>query len=274
MENIYLPWRSTILQTEDQPCRNKVFRLKVGNGFTYEPGQFVEVSLPGIGEMPISITSSPYEKGYIDLCIRSVGSVTNAIHKMNVGDVVWLRGPYGIGFPYDEMRGKDIIYIAGGIGMVPLRSSINLVLANKGDFGKVTIFYGAKTPSELLFGSEFQKWGKDANFLTSVDSPVEAEGKACHWTGNVGVVTTLFDKIDYPLRDAIGIVCGPPVMYKFVIRKLKAAGMEDKQIYISLERMMKCGVGKCQHCQINHKYVCMDGPVFNYAEAKDLPEAV
>lgn len=274
MKNIYMPWKTRVMSIEDQPCATKVFRIKSPMNFSYEPGQFVEVSIPGIGEAPISLASNPTERGYIDLCIRVAGNVTQAIHRLNSGDPVWIRGPYGVGFPYETIKGKDIVYVAGGIGMAPLHSSINYVLANKQEFGKVTILYGAKTPSELLYKSEFEKWARGAHFLTSVDSPSNPNGTQSTWTGNVGVVTTLFDKIDYPIKDAVGIICGPPVMYKFVIRRFKGAGMEDRSIYISLERLMKCGVGKCQHCQIDHKYVCMDGPVFNYAEATGLPEAI
>jgi sulfite reductase subunit B len=274
MENIFMPWKAQILQIDEQPCSVKIFKLKVRKDFTYETGQFVEVSLPGIGEMPICLSSSPCDKGFIEICVRAVGSVTNAVHGKKVGDALWIRGPYGVGFPYDSIKGRDIVFVAGGIGMFPVRSSINMILANKKEFGKVTILYGAKTPTELFFKNEFDKWTREANFLTSVDSPNLPDGTGCGWTGNIGVVTTLFDKIPYPVKDAVGIVCGPPVMYKFVIKKFKEAGMDDRSIFLSLERMMKCGVGKCQHCQVNNRYVCMDGPVFNYAEAKDLPEAL
>ncbi|MCS7118754.1 MAG: FAD/NAD(P)-binding protein [Archaeoglobaceae archaeon] len=273
MENIYKPFKSKILKIVEQTCDTKVFRLEVKD-FKYMPGQFVELSIPGIGEAPISITSSPHEEGYIDLCVRRVGNVTNALHRMNVGDYVWIRGPYGVGFPFETIKGKDIVYVAGGIGMAPLRSSLRYVLHKKKDFGKVTLLYGARTPADLLYKEEFDIWAKECNFLVTVDSDKLPDGKPSGWKGNIGVVTTLFAKLGYSIKDAIGIVCGPPAMYKFVIQEFRKAGMPDSSIYISLERHMKCGVGKCQHCQINNRYVCIDGPVFNYADVKHLPESI
>lgn len=273
MENIYKPFKSKILKIINQTYDTKVFRLEVDN-FKYSPGQFVELSILGIGEAPISINSSPHEEGYIDLCVRRVGNVTNALHRMEVGNHVWIRGPYGVGFPFEIIKGKDIVYVAGGIGMAPLKSSINHVIYNKGDFGKITILYGARTPADLLFKEEFDKWSKECNFLVTVESTKLPNGGLSDWRGNIGLVTTLLNKLDYPIKDAIGIVCGPPAMYKPVIQELKKAGMSNSSIYLSLERRMKCGVGKCQHCQINNKYVCIDGPVFNYADIKYLPEAM
>jgi sulfite reductase subunit B len=273
MENIYKPWETKILSVEDMTCDTKVFRLEAKK-FSYMPGQFVELTIPGVGEAPISITSAPHERGYIDLCVRRVGNVTEALHRMKAGDRVWIRGPYGVGFPFESIKGRDIVYVAGGIGMAPLRSSINYVLKHKSEFGKITVLYGARTPGDLLFKNEFERWAKECTFLVSVDTDKNPDGTPCGWTGNVGVVTTLFDKIPYAIKDAIGMVCGPPVMYKFVIKRFREFGVPDNAIYVSLERHMKCGVGKCQHCQINNKYVCLDGPVFNYAEVKVLPEAI
>ncbi|MEM2869317.1 MAG: FAD/NAD(P)-binding protein [Thermoplasmata archaeon] len=272
--NIYQPQKRTIMKVTELNYDTKVFRIKVSRGFTHQPGQFVELSVPGIGEAPISICSSPEEKGYIDLCIRRVGSVTNAVHKMTAGDAIYIRGPYGVGFPLDSIKGKDIVYLLGGLGLPPVRGHINYVLAHKEDFGRVTILYGARTPADLLFKHEFDDWKKRANFLVTVDAAKNPDGTPCHWDGCVGFGVALIDKLTYPIKDAVGIIVGPPVMYKFAIKRFKEAGMEDRQIYVSLERLMKCGVGKCQHCQINHKYCCLDGPVFNYAEVKELPEAI
>jgi sulfhydrogenase subunit gamma (sulfur reductase) len=273
--NIYEPIKSKIIKTVDQSYDTRTFRLDTSKlDFKFEPGQFVEVSLPGLGEAPFGITSCPEETGYIDVAIRRVGTVTNQLHALKVGAPVWFRGPYGVGFPYEAMFGKDVLYIGGGTGLFPLRSSINHVLANKEKFGKVTVLYGARTPVDLMYKNEFESWKKQCNFLVTVDTPKTPDGKECGWNECVGVVTTLFDKLTYPIKGAIAMIAGPPIMYKFVIKKLRESGLADKQIYVSLERLMKCGVGKCQHCQINHKYCCLDGPVFNLPELGELPEAI
>jgi len=272
--SIYEPWRAQILKVSDLTYDAKLFRIKVPRSFDYEPGQFVELSIPGIGEAPISISSTPLEKGYIDLGIRRVGAVTNAIHAKKAGEAVYIRGPYGTGYPFEAIKGKDILFVSGGTSLATIRSSINYVLAHKKEFGKVTIMYGARTPADLWFREEFDSWKKQSNFLVTVDSPRNPDGNECGWNECVGVVTTLFDKVDFPLKDHIAVICGPPIMYTFVIKKLKELGVSDRQIYISLERLMKCGVGKCQHCQVNHKYACIDGPVFNYADTGELPEAI
>jgi len=272
--NQYQPGSTKILKVTELNYDTTVFRIKMPRSFTHEPGQFVELSVPGLGEAPISIASSPEEKGYIDLCIRKVGTVTNAIHAMKAGDTVYVRGPYGVGFPVEAIKGRDIVYLLGGLGLPPVRGHINYVLAHKEDFGTVTILYGARTPADLLFKDDFDGWMKQADFQVTVDAAKNPDGTACTWDGCVGFGVSLIDKLAYPIKDSVGIIVGPPVMYKFAIKRFKEAGMEDSQIYISLERLMKCGLGKCQHCQINHKYCCLDGPVFNYGETKELPEAI
>ena len=272
--NMYEPWKTEILHVSDITYDAKLFRIKVPKSFDFEPGQFVELSIPGIGEAPISITSMPHEKGHLDLGIRRVGMVTNAMHTKKAGDTVYIRGPYGVGYPFEAIKGKDVVFVSGGTALATIRSAINHTLAHKEQFGKITIMYGARTPTDLWFKEDFEYWKKQANFMVTVDSPLTPDGKECGWNECVGVVTTLFDKLAYPIKDHIGIICGPPVMYKFVTKKFKELGMEDGQIYISLERLMKCGLGKCQHCQVNHKYACIDGPVFNLSDTRELPEAI
>jgi NAD(P)H-flavin reductase len=272
--NIYEPFRAEILKIDALNHDTRVFRLRVPRGFEYEPGQFVELSIPGVGEAPISITSSPKEKGYIDLCVRKVGSVTNALHALDSNGAVFIRGPYGRGFPFEGVHGKDLVFLSGGIGLAPMRSAINHALAHKHLFGRIAILHGARTPADLLFKDEYDGWKKEARFLVTVDSPRNPDGNECGWNECVGVVTTLVDKLEYPIKDAVGFICGPPGMYRFAIQKFKTAGMEDRHIYVSLERLMKCGLGKCQHCQIDHKYACLDGPIFNLAEMRELPEAI
>jgi sulfite reductase subunit B len=270
--SIYLPSLAEIVRTEQLTKMEKLFEIKLKNGqdLGHQPGQFVEVSLFGIGESPISISSSPTKKGSFELAVRAVGNVTKTLHTLNRGATLGIRGPFGKGFPIEEMKGKDILFVAGGIGLVPLRSLINYVLDNRSHFGRVFVLFGAKTPAEQLFLDELAKWrqSKDMEYWETVD---RSDGQ---WKGNVGVITTLFPKITVDPQKTIAVIVGPPIMYRFAILEAQVKGIPDDQIIVSLERRMKCGVGKCGHCQINHIYVCQEGPVFNYAKIKDLKEAI
>jgi NAD(P)H-flavin reductase len=262
-----------LLKVEPMTGLEKLFTLELpgGRSLGNEPGQFVEVSLFGIGEAPISISSSPSRSnGTFELCVRSVGDVTHAMHKMGPGDILGVRGPFGHGFPVEKMKGKDILFAAGGLGLAPLRSLINEVLDQRGFFGRVIILYGTKQPSEILFEDELCQWAEreDVEFHMTVDRGDET------WSGNVGVITTLFPKITVNPRNTVAATCGPPIMYRFVLMELLGKGIPETQIYLSLERRMKCGVGKCGHCQINQLYCCQDGPVFRYADIKGLEEAL
>jgi sulfite reductase subunit B len=270
--SIYLPSLAEIVRTEQLTKMEKLFEIKLQNGqeLGHQPGQFVEVSLFGIGEAPISVSSSPTKKGSFELAVRAVGNVTKTLHTLNRGATLGIRGPFGKGFPIEEMKGKDILFVAGGIGLVPLRSLINYVLDNRSHFGRVFVLFGAKTPAEQLFLDELAKWrqSKDMEYWETVD---RSDGQ---WKGNVGVITTLFPKITVDPQKTIAVIVGPPIMYRFAILEAQVKGIPDDQIIVSLERRMKCGVGKCGHCQINHIYVCQEGPVFSYAKIKDLKEAI
>ncbi|MGQ9694691.1 MAG: FAD/NAD(P)-binding protein [Thermodesulfobacteriota bacterium] len=272
LNSIYLPQLAEIIRTEQLTKMERLFEIKLltGQDLGHQPGQFVEVSLFGIGEAPISISSSPTKKGSFELAVRAVGNVTNALHRLEKGAIIGIRGPFGKGFPIEEMKGKDILFVAGGIGLVPLRSLINYVLDKRSDFGRVLILFGAKTPAEQLFLNELALWRRrpDLEYWETVD---RADGK---WKGNVGVITTLFPKFNINPEKTIAVIVGPPVMYRFAILEAQVKGIPDEQIIVSLERRMKCGVGKCGHCQINHLYVCQDGPVFKYALIKDIKEAI
>jgi sulfite reductase subunit B len=250
----------------------KLFTLHLegGRDLGHRAGQFVEVSVFGIGEAPISVTSSPSRNGVFELCVRQAGDVTGALHRMEPGSTVGIRGPFGNGFPIEQMRGKDLLFAPGGLGLPPLRSLINQVLDERESFGRVIILCGAKNPSELLFKDELAKWEArdDVELHVTVDRADES------WTGNVGVITTLFPKITVTPRSTVAVTVGPPVMYRFVLMELLGKGIQDGNIFLSLERRMKCGLGKCGHCQINNVYVCQKGPVFSYAQLKELPEAI
>jgi NAD(P)H-flavin reductase len=199
-----------------------------------------------------------------------VGDVTTALHNLKVGDKVGLRGPFGRGFPYENFRGKDILFAPGGLGLAPLRSLINQVLDERNLYGRVIILYGARNPGELLFKDELKAWSErdDVELMLTVDRGDET------WTGNVGVITTLFKYVSIYPRNTVAITCGPPVMYRFVLMEFFGKGISEGNIYLSLERKMKCGVGKCGHCQINNVYACQSGPVFPYKEIKGLEEAL
>ena len=270
--SIYLPRLAEIVRTEPLTKMERLFEIKLQNGqeLGHQPGQFVEVSLLGIGEAPISVSSSPTKKGSFELAVRGVGNVTRALHTLDRGAILGIRGPFGKGFPVEEMKGKDILFVAGGIGLIPLRSLIHYVLDHRSDFGRVLVLFGAKTPAEQLFLGELSNWrvSKEMEYWETVD---RSDGK---WKGNVGVITTLFPKITIDPGKTVAVIVGPPVMYRFAILEAQVKGIPDDQILVSLERRMKCGVGKCGHCQINDLYVCQDGPVFRYARIKDLKEAI
>lgn len=272
-ENLYLPTFVEILKTEKLTELEKVFTLTLPNGklLGHRPGQFMEVSILGVGEAPISISSSPSRSGEsFELCVRKVGDVTSALHRLSPGDKVGVRGPFGRGFPIEKFRGKDMLFAPGGLGLAPLRSLINQVLDERAMFGRVIILYGARNPGELLFKDELKAWAerKDVELLLTVDRGDE------NWTGNVGVITTLFRHISVYPRNTVAVTCGPPVMYRFVLMELFGKGIPEGNIWLSLERRMKCGVGKCGHCQINNVYACQSGPVFSYKEIKGLEEAL
>ena len=244
--------------------------LEGGKELGHDPGQFVEVSMLGIGEAPISVSSSPTQKGYFELCVRKPGLVTSAIHGLKEGDKVGIRGPFGHGFPTEELKGKDLLFVAGGLGLAPLRSLINFVLYNRKDFGKISILLGCKEPAQLLYTDELEKWGKmsDIKFLCTVDKG------APDWKGNVGLITNLIPGIDIDINQTYCVVVGPPIMYKFVIVKLLEKKVPENQILVSLERRMKCGVGKCGHCQIQQYYCCQDGPVFSFDKIRNIEGAI
>lgn len=244
--------------------------LADGEQLDYDPGQFVEVSLLGLGEAPISITSSPTKRGSFELCVRAVGKLTDALHKLNAGDEIGIRGPFGRGFRTSMLEGFDLLMIAGGLGIAPMRSLINYVVDNRRDFGKTDILLGCRDPKSMLFSDELDIWTKrmDINFSCTVD---RADPE---WKGNVGVITSLIPGVDIIPQETYAIVVGPPIMYRFVIKELLNKGIPENQILVSLERHMKCGLGKCGHCQIHDIYCCQDGPVFGYHEIKDLKGAI
>jgi sulfhydrogenase subunit gamma (sulfur reductase) len=273
-KNIYVPEIAEIVRAEKMTAIETLFevRLPGGRDLGHQPGQFVQVSLFGIGEAPISICSSPLSKGSFEMVVRRVGNVTEALHRLSPGDKVGIRGPFGKGFCMEELHGKAVLFVAAGLGLPPLKSLIDTLAHDKErkKFGRVIVLYGAKSPSEFLFNDVRASWEKrkDIEYHVTVDRALEG------WKGHVGVITTLIPELDLDLGNTVAAICGPPVVYKYAILALRSKGLRDEQIYVSLERRMKCGVGKCGHCQINSIYVCQEGPVFNYGKIRDLKEAI
>ena len=269
--NLYVPEVARILDVVDETSDVKTFALDLEkNGGTTEfrplPGQFVEVSIAGFGEVPIGIASSYDREGRFDITVRRVGCVTSELHKARPGDRIGIRGPLGNFFPYALAEEREPIFVAGGIGLPPLRSLIHYMLARPKQYPKITILYGARSSRDLVYKEELKRWQEDPR----VDFHMTVDIGDADWKGNVGLVTELFKEIRPDYRNAIAFVCGPPIMIHFVILTLLDLGMPQDVIISTLERHMKCGVGKCGHCAIGHKYVCTDGPVFSYTQIKEL----
>ncbi|HEQ72522.1 MAG TPA: oxidoreductase [Spirochaetia bacterium] len=274
MKDLYLPEAATAVAIRDLTQTEKLFTFKFDSGreLGHKPGQFAEISIPGIGEAPISISSAPgHNGGTFEMGIRRVGNLTTRLHALTEGAKVGIRGPFGTSFPVDgEMLGKDIVFVCGGIGLIPLRSAITYVLANRSKYGNVTVLSGTKTPADRLFTDELAQWEKrkDVELLETVDTADAS------WKKRTGVVTTLFQNITIDPANTVAVICGPPVMYKFVLLELRKYDLSGDNVYVSLERHMKCGIGKCGHCQINGLYACQDGPVFRYSEIENVREAI
>ena len=268
----YVPVSATIEEKYPLTEHETFYRLRLDNdrSLGHKSGQFVQISLAGVGEAPISISSGPTAEPTFEMVVRTVGNVTEALAHLAPGAHVGVRGPYGTAFPMADLRGKDVLVVAGGIGIVPVRSAIQEVLAHRDDFGRLTVAYGMRAPQDRLFGEEIAQWLEvpGVSVLETVD---HLEGL---WHGQVGPVTTLLPSCGIEVGRTVALVCGPPVMYRYVLSDLMAMGMSDTDIYVSLERKMKCGVGKCGHCQINGTYVCQEGPVFTYNQVRNLPEAL
>ncbi len=271
-ENIFLPKVADIVSANMITATEKHFVLKMQDGsrMDYQPGQILEVGLFGYGEIPLGYASSPTMGEHFEIVVRIVGKVTKALGALEAGDTLTVRGPLGNGFPVDEFKGNDVLIVAGGIGLCPTRSMIRYIMDKRDEFGNFTLMFGAKTPSDLLFEDDLESWrcSDCMEYLETVDQGDEA------WKGNVGVITTLFPKAHGLTPETKVIVCGPPIMYKFVMMQLDMLGIPRSNVFVDLERRMKCGVGKCGHCQINEKYVCLDGPVFRFSDIANLEEAI
>jgi NAD(P)H-flavin reductase len=228
------------------------------------------VELPGYGEIPISISSSPSNKGNLELCIRRAGVVTGALHRARRGARIGIRGPFGTHFPMEKMKGHSVLLIAGGLGIAPLRAPVLYVIDNRAEFRDVHILYGTKHPDQLLFDYQYEEWSR----IDDINLQVIVEHPSTTWAGPVGMITSLLDGIEVSPEDTFAIVCGPPVMFKFVCGRLSKLGMPMQRMFVSLERRMHCGMGKCCRCNIGSTFTCMDGPVFDYWTVMNLKEAI
>jgi sulfhydrogenase subunit gamma (sulfur reductase) len=275
--NPFTPEPARIVRTYHLTDDVKFFQVRFVDmekalSFKYKPGQFAMLSVLGTGEAPFSISSTPSRPGLLEFCIRRAGTVTNALFRLQENSLVGLRGPYGNGFPVEEMKGKDIVIIVGGLGAAPLRSVLLYSLDNRDKFGRVAVLYGSKRPAEMIFRDEYfaLKQRDDLECYLTVDT--DDTGK---WPEKTGVVTMLFPHLKKTdAQNTYALVCGPPVMYKYVIRELVKLNIPKNQILMTLERRMKCGVGKCGHCAIDYIYTCLDGPVFTYWDVIHMRELI
>lgn len=273
-QNIYIPYLMRIEKITKEAPGVKTFRLKFENEqdaeeFSFKAGQFGEYSIVGVGESTFCIASSPTRKGYIECTFRQVGKVTSALASAEEGDVIGFRGPYGNTFPMDEWKGKNLVFIAGGIALPPMRCVIWNALDLRENFKDITIVYGARTVADLVYKHELEDWATrpDVNLVTTVDPG----GETPDWKGEIGFVPSVLEKVAPSAENTIAIVCGPPIMIKFTFPVLEKLGFADHNIFTTLENRMKCGFGKCGRCNVGEKYVCLDGPVFSGAELKLLP---
>lgn len=267
MHNIYLPQQVKILRIEDLSPTVKLFRLKT-NIAGFIPAQFVLIGVWGYGEAPFGIASSPYEKKFIEIAVRNTGgNVTSALHNLKEGDEISVRGPYGNGFPLEFFEGKDIVMATGGCGIPPIAALVEYVIKNKQKFGRVYLLYGARSPEEILMKNKLEEWKKHINVILTIDPP---KGETCpphpDWKGHVGFLTDIIPEIDIDPKTAVATMCGPGPMVDALEKVLRPLGIADRRIFVSMERKMQCGVGKCQHCTCGDKYICLDGPVFNFDE--------
>jgi sulfhydrogenase subunit gamma (sulfur reductase) len=273
--NIYMPNLMRIEKITEEAPFVKTFRLKfedekVAEEFSFRTGQFGEYSVFGEGESTFCIASSPTRKGYIECTFRQAGKVTSSLSRLDEGDVIGFRGPYGNIFPIEEWKGKNLLFIAGGIALPPMRSVIWNCLDTRQNYKDITILYGAKTVSDLVYKNELEEWKNraDVNLVVTVDPG----GQTPDWKGEIGFVPTVLEKIKPSPENTVAIVCGPPIMIKFTFPVLEKAGFKDDMIYTTLENRMKCGLGKCGRCNVGELFVCKDGPVFTKAQLNNLPD--
>lgn len=268
--NPYRPELATVRDVIQETHNIRTLRVTLDDPdamkrFTFRPGQVGQLSIFGVGESTFVINSPPTRKEYLQFSVMRVGEVTQRIHQLNVGDQIGVRAPLGNSFPLEDLRGKDIVFIGGGIGMAPLRTLLLYMIDHREEYGDITVIYGARSPLDLCYKYEFDEWRKGGvNLVLTVDA--EFPG----WTERVGFVPTVLTEVAPSPQNRVAITCGPPIMIKFVLFGLKELGFEDNQIMSTLEKRMKCGIGICGRCNMGDKYVCLDGPVFTYEQLRGM----
>ncbi|MFW6071374.1 MAG: FAD/NAD(P)-binding protein [Candidatus Bipolaricaulota bacterium] len=270
LEELENPYSSVPAEITDikEECPNiKTFELVPERPIEFATGEFVQLSVPGLGEAPFTPSSSPAVAEKMEITIMEAGEVTGELHRTSPGETLGIRGPYGEGYPLDEMRGRDVLVVGGGVGLAPLRSLLYALTDNSSEFGRISLKYGANTPEYLIYKDQLDSWdsGSEIELELTVDEADE------DWEGNEGVVTTLLDDPDIDTEEGVAVVCGPPIMMKFTAQTL-LDHFEPEDIYLSLEKNMSCGIGMCGHCQLGQYYVCKDGPVFTYDQVKGIPD--
>ncbi len=269
-QGLYVPRSAELVEAIEENALEKtfVFDLLDGEPMPYNPGQFMLLTVFGAGEAPFTLCSMPGDEPRVRLTVRRYpgGRVTERLHGMEPGEYVGIRGPFGNGFPMDELRGRSVLVVAGGIGMAPQRGLIEAILNDREDFGDLIVFYGMAGPEQMLYGDLMEQWLQrdDIDLRLTIDRPHP------DWDGHVGLITTLFEGLEVDPRTTSATIVGPPVMYRFVAMECRRLGLSDEHVYVSLERRMACGVGKCGHCAIKGTYVCIDGPVFTLAKYEQL----
>jgi NAD(P)H-flavin reductase len=265
--NPYRPVRAEILDVLPETPTIKTLRLKPAESIGFETGQFIELTVPGAGEAPFTPSSRPSEQEVLEVSVMRVGRVTERIHRLGKGEVVGVRGPFGRGYPLEDFKDQEVLVVGGGCGFAPLRSLMYELFRRSGEFKKLLFRGGCKTPGDFLYRREIEGWGQrgDLDMVLTVD---QGNGD---WKGRVGVVTTILDDLAMDTARGIAVVCGPPVMMKYATRKLLELGFQPERIYLSMEKNMSCGIGKCGHCRIGASYACKDGPVFRYDRISGVP---
>lgn len=264
--NPYQPVKAQIKEVISETPTIKTFRLQLEEPLEFATGQFIQLTVPGVGECPFTPSSKPGKTKDMDVTVMKAGTATEVLHTKKAGDILAVRGPYGNGFPLDKLRNKELLIVGGGCGMAPLRSLFLEISGDRESYPRVVVLYGCRTPQEVLYKDSFGDWKDQMEMYRTVD-----EGTP-EWEEGVGVVTALFNKIKVDTKACVAVVVGPPIMMKFAALELEARGISDDRIFVSLEKNMTCGFGKCRRCITGHFYVCKDGPIFAYKDIKNIPD--
>jgi NAD(P)H-flavin reductase len=269
--NPYLPEVATVVERIQETTMIVTLRLVLDDpdkmkAFAFKPGQVGQLSVFGVGESTFVINSPPSQKDYLQMSVMKAGEVTGAVHKLGVGDKVGLRAPLGNFFPYEQWKGKDVFFVGGGIGMAPLRTIMLHLADNRKEYGKISLLYGARSPKDMAYSYEVDGWLKNLDATLTIDAPFDG------WPHRVGLIPNILLELAPSPKNSVAVLCGPPIMIRFTLQALQKLGFPDEQVYTTLEKRMKCGIGICGRCNLGHKYVCVDGPVFTLAELKGLPD--